>query len=350
MNRVKLWFVAGIIVFSHSFLCSAESFTDKISSAWHSLWGDKKSDELVSATSKSNNVSNIVPSATVNFEQKLNNLNDLAVEITLYIAEITPENIAALAQATANRLHNLTRLIVKRANRQEHITPEQLVLLGENLPDLTVLNLQDTGLNGPSLAALKPLITGKYFTKLDTLDLSNNPLDDSDIDALSQFSEVLPADLMLPPLKWLNIANLNLQAPAPSSMNFIKRGIMSTLLNKILASVRLSLAILDLSGNTIGDFFAYFFANTPLVGALKFLNLSNTGITREGIERLAQSTSFKELTELDLSNNMLTDNDIEALAKAPFVPQLKYLNVQHNAFTNPAHVKNLLGHIETLTL
>jgi len=289
-------------------------------------------------------------SSSGDFEQKLNRLSDQAVEITVDVTEITPANVAALAHAQSDRLLKLTRLAIKRANKQDRITPEQLTMIGENLPDLTALIVQDTGLNGASLVALKPLVTGKFFTKLSELDISNNPLDASDADAASQFSNVSPSDIALPPLEWINIANLNLHAPAPSSMNFIKRGIMSTVLNKTLAAHTLPLAILDLSGNAIGDFFTYFFASTPLVNALKFLNLSNTSITKEGIQSLAQSTGLKALTELDLSNNALTDADIEVLAKASFVPQLKYLNVQHNNITDETRIKNLFAHVKALTL
>jgi uncharacterized protein (TIGR02996 family) len=94
------------------------------------------------------------------------------------------------------------------------------------------------------------------------------------------------------------------------------------------------LAILDLSGNPLGDGGARALM-APGYLALCDLNLSGTGISDEGVHWLATSRHLAGLEKLDLRFNQIGDAGVQVLAAAPTLGKLRVLKLGYNPVGTP---------------
>jgi uncharacterized protein (TIGR02996 family) len=86
-------------------------------------------------------------------------------------------------------------------------------------------------------------------------------------------------------------------------------------------------AVLNLSGNPIGDAGARALAETPLLAGLATLSLDCTRIGHRGVEALAASPHLAGLTTLHLASNWIRDPGLIALAGSPHLRRLTTLTI-----------------------
>ena len=68
-------------------------------------------------------------------------------------------------------------------------------------------------------------------------------------------------------------------------------------------------------------------ATSPWLGDLKSLELSETCVTDDGVERLARSPAWQGLEDLGIDRNRLTERSVQAILGAGWFPRLKSLNL-----------------------
>ena len=203
---------------------------------------------------------------------------------------------AAFAQSETHKLKHLTLA-------ESPLTASSAPALVQRFPGLQHLNLADTRLGNEGAQVLGE---ATHITGLEHLDLSRNGLGPQGLGALLQG----------PHLAALTTLNLNHNPDL---------GVQGAKI--ISAATHLSLQVLELRGNDLGDEGVQILAATAHLKSLESINLASNGLTHASVIAVTQSASLKGVRRLDLSYSRFTDASFQALASTEFAP-LTHLHLQ----------------------
>lgn len=160
----------------------------------------------------------------------------------------------------------------------------------------------DLNASGCGLAEIESLSRSDWTAQIIDLSLAFNQLTDAAVLALLRAN-------------WPRLVKLNLSCNrlGPESLGLIARHTPPLLLESLAISV-----------NQTGDLGLQFLGNAPLARSLRELDLGKTGVTAQGVARLAESPLAATLQRLVLRGNSLDASEaaLAALANAPRLEQL----------------------------
>jgi len=277
---------------------------------------------------------------------------------------ITPEQIASIGQRFPN-IRELTFVkislgdkglqmlsaqpfagkLIKLSMRSARITVEGVKASIGAFISLTSLDISWNDMGDKVLAAIArapfagnltklniegPLVTDEgvkasigAFTSLTSLDISFNPIGD---EGLAAIARAPCAD---------NLTELNIEG-----VRVTTEGVQANI------GVFISLTILNISANYIGDVGLAAIAQASFAGKLTRLNIGCTNITGEGVE--ASIGAFTRLTSLDVTVNDIDDEALAALARESFAGNLTELKIGATRITDKG-VQASIGAFTRLT-
>ncbi len=184
----------------------------------------------------------------------------------------------------------------------------EALLTSPQTTQLKSLHLQENQCTDSTIAHLA---TCAALTELRALDLSTNQLTDEGLIAL----------VGSPCLH--HLAHLNL------SHNRVRRGFIDALDR----DGSTTLETLHLDHTRCGVRAIETLAKSTVFGSLETLSLRDGSLSDNAIKSLARSETLGALTHLNLSRNALTDKSITELANGPLAESLQRLNLNFNAIT-----------------
>jgi uncharacterized protein (TIGR02996 family) len=189
---------------------------------------------------------------------------------------------------------------------QSQLGVKRLIFLATSphLDNLRQLNLARSAVRFNGLVNL----ARAQLPHLTRLDLCRNHLD-------SRAGETLAAAPFFPHLTFLDLGGNDLTGAG---------------LTGLLKAPAIHLAELRLWETRRGDELVGVLADSPRWGCLRRLDLSSTGLTDAGVERLAGTAHLAGLVELRLVGNAIGDAGLTALAGSPHLRQLRSLNLSGN--------------------
>lgn len=237
-----------------------------------------------------------------------------------------------LTDAGLRALRPLTRLVHLWINEAPKVTGNGLAPLIERNPGLTRVDLEDTGADDRTLAAVGRL------PSLEILDLDRTRISDRGLAELARARTLIFLDLNETAIGDAGLAHLaGLREMV--GLELAKTRITAAGMRHL---ARLPLTELRLEGSTVDD--AGLRALRPLAGTLSSLYLNDTRVTDAGIAHLA---GFEDLSWLELERTRVTDASVPTLVA---FPKLRLLELKGTATTAGGHAKVQGAHPEMLLI
>lgn len=260
----------------------------------------------------------------------------------------------------APQLARLTALTIYA----QHIDERLARCLAES-PHVAGLRALNIGRNRVGDRGVERLAWTPRFRELAVLDLSDNAVGDGGARTLAESSNLgnleslelrrndltraglgyLCSSPALTRLRHLGLSHNHLRTPrdwsppqggsvALESLDLTENGLTGDGIPVLTALPGLGRFIrLDLGHNEIGNGGAAALAEWPGAATLRVLRLADNRIGDDGAQSLARSMYFHQLTELDLSDNPIHDPGAGALLKAAALPRLRRLGLPRLGLT-----------------
>ncbi|MGF1580748.1 MAG: TIGR02996 domain-containing protein [Gemmataceae bacterium] len=210
---------------------------------------------------------------------------------------------------SARKLHNLQLLSVSRSTNYA-MDWSELILELRHLDKLEVLRLQECELDTQSANHLANLT---HRSNLRVLSLGGNQLMDCDL-------AMLATNPGFRNLTELHLGHQHTHGP----FNVVGLdGLRAILTSEYLRNLR----VLDLSDTALSEEAIEILAESPSLESLRYLNLSTNAVSARSIEALASSPHSKNLRRLNLEGNDIGDLAVKALLDSPRFEELVELNL-----------------------
>jgi len=217
--------------------------------------------------------------------------------------------------------------ITGSATMNRRITREQIQQIGQRFPHLRELVLQNARLGNDGLRVLSQQ---PFAGRLTNLYISGNNITSAGLNAMGAFTSLTSLDISGNEIGDAGLRILS-ELPFASELTLLNITKTSITLNGLLLLNKFrSLKELKIAKNQLEDRGFALLSEQPIARRLTGLYLSHNGITAASIQYLS---SFSELRELIISGNPIGNEGLAALAQLPIASQLTALEISDTGIT-----------------